>query len=124
MFRLITTTSIVSVALGLTALAGCASTRSSEGSAKTSSAPATITAAMSCPKCETVWVRETTSQGTKIQRFSSTAKMLCPDCDATAAAYLEGDQKVLHNCPQCKVTPTPLTPVAAPQPSHPKVTHS
>lgn len=120
MFRLFTTTSIVSMALGVTTLAGCASTRGG-GETSTTSAGA----AMSCPTCETVWVRETSGQGTKIQRFSSKKQMVCPDCDASAAAYLSSDgQKVLHNCPQCKVTPTPLTPVPAPQPSHPKGTHS
>jgi hypothetical protein len=119
MFRLISTTSLVSMALGLTTLAGCASTRGPE----ISKAPNT-SAAMSCPTCETVWVREMTAQGTKIQRFSSTKQMTCPDCDATAAAYPDGDQKVLHNCAQCRVTPTPSTPVPAQQPSHPKGTHS
>jgi len=123
MFRLITTTSIVSLALGFTALAGCASSSSTRApdDPKTS----TATAAMSCPSCETVWVRETTNQGTKIQRFGSKKQMVCPECDATAAAYLDGEQKVLHNCPQCRVAPTPLTPVPAPtQTSHPKGTHS
>ena len=37
---------------------------------------------------------------------------------------LKDGQKVLHDCPRCKVAPTPLTPAAAPQPSHPKGTHS
>ena len=115
MFRLFTTTSILSAAVGLATLGGCASTNDRAASASS-------TAAMSCPKCETVWVRETTGQGTKIQRFASRKEMVCPDCDASAAAYLQDGQKVLHNCPQCKVAPTPLTPV--PQPSHPKGTHS
>jgi hypothetical protein len=122
MFRLIPTTSLVSMALGLTTLAGCASTRGTESSKPTATASAT--AAMSCPKCETVWIRETTGQGTKIQRFASKQAMTCPDCDATAAAYLKDGEKVLHDCPQCRVAPTPLTPVPAPQPSHPKGTHS
>ena len=126
MFRLINITSIVSMALGVSTLAGCASsspttTRSAADAPKTS----TATAAMSCPKCETVWVRELTGQGTKVQRFSSKKQMTCPDCDASAAAYLDGGQKVLHDCPQCRVAPTPLTPVPAPQQSsHPKGTHS
>jgi hypothetical protein len=121
MFRLFTTTSIVSMALGLTTLAGCASTR---GGGETSTAAAGAGAAMSCPTCETVWVRDTSSQGTKIQRFASKKQMICPDCDASAAAYLKDGQQVLHNCPQCKVAPTPLAPASAPQPSHPKGTHS
>jgi hypothetical protein len=122
MFRLITTTSFASMALGLITLAGCASsTTRGDDPPKASAA----TAAMSCPTCETVWVRELTGQGTKVQRFSSNKQMVCPECDATAAAFLDGDQKVLHNCPQCRVTPTPLMPVSAPQqPSHPKGTHS
>jgi hypothetical protein len=127
MFRLITTTSIVSLALGLSTLAGCASstrgTESSKATASTATA-ATATAAMECPTCDAVWVHEQTAQGTKIQRFTSKKQMICPDCDATAVAYLDGEQKVLHNCPQCKVTPTPLAPASAPQPSHPKGTHS
>src|SRR5688572_16635365 len=123
MFRLFTTTSLVSMALGLTTLAGCAATRGPETSQRPAAA-ATATGAMNCPTCETVWVREVTGQGTKVQRFASKKQMVCPSCDASAVAYLEGEQKVLHNCPQCKVTPTPLAPTTAPQPSHPKGTHS
>jgi hypothetical protein len=122
MFRLFTTTSIVSMALGLTTLAGCASTRGGSGGAD--AATTSAGAAMSCPTCETVWVREVTGQGSKIQRFSSRKQMVCPDCDTSATAYLKDGQKVLHNCPQCKVTPTPLTPTPASPPSHPKGTHS
>lgn len=122
MFRFITTTSIVSLALGLTTLAGCAS--SSASRADKPKNPTATTAAMSCPTCQTVWVAEQTSHGTKIQRFASRQQMTCPECDATATTYLDGDQKVLHNCPTCKVTPTPLAPADAPQPSHPKGTHS
>jgi hypothetical protein len=125
MFRLISTTSIVSMALGLTTLAGCASNRAPEASKPSTTAAAS--AAMECPKCETVWVAEQTAQGTKIQRFASKQQMTCPTCDADAVAYLTdgGQQKVLHNCPQCAVAPTPLAPASAPQqPSHPKGTHS
>ena len=123
MFRLISTTSIVTMALGLTILAGCASTRAPE----TSKASTAANAAMQCPTCQTVRVTEVTGQGTKVQRFASKLEMSCPTCDADAVAYLTdgGPQKVLHNCPQCAVTPTPLAPASAPQqPSHPKGTHS
>ena len=125
MFRLISTTSIVSMALGLTTLAGCASNRAPEASKPSTTAAAT--AAMQCPTCETVRVTEVTAQGTKIQRFASKQQMSCPTCEADAVAYLTdgGQQKVLHNCPQCAVTPTPQAPVSSPQqPSHPKGTHS
>ena len=118
MFRLFTTTSILSAAVGLATLGGCASTNDRAASG------ASATAAMSCPKCETVWVRDNSSQGTKIQRFASKKQMTCPDCDASATAYLKDGQKVLHDCPRCKVAPTPLAPASAPQPSHPKGTHS
>ena len=76
-----------------------------------------------CPKCETVWVGETTDQGTKVQRYTWGKAMTCPDCDAMAASQITGDAKTpLHNCPTCQTVPQPLTPSAAP--GHPKGTHS
>lgn len=99
-----------SFVLGASLLAGCASNARPANDA-------TVSAAMMCPKCETVWVRNVTGQGTKVQSFSSEKKMVCPDCDQTARAYLQGDKTVLHNCPMCKVTPQVVTPT---EPSHPK----
>jgi len=97
-------------------LSGCTSTnKETSGSAETSSG-------MMCPKCETVWITRVTDQGTKMQRLSSERSMTCPDCDAMAKAYLEEGKMVLHECPMCKVTPMKMAP--APQPTHPKGTHS
>jgi hypothetical protein len=119
MFRLINKSSLVVAALGFTVLTGCASTSANnEAAAK----PSALGAAMSCPKCETVWVATSTSHGTKIQRYASEKQMTCPDCDKQAAAYIKDGQQILHNCPMCKVAPTPLKPAL--QPSHPKGTHS
>ena len=102
--------SAASFILGASVLTGCTSTARPTNDAQASTA-------MMCPKCETVWVRHVTGQGTKTQSFSSDKKMICPDCDNTARAYLEGDKAVLHNCPTCKVTPQVVTPTEA---SHPK----
>lgn len=79
---------------------------------------------MACPKCETVWVHDTRSSpgGSKIQRLQWGREMECPDCDAMAKAYFKDGEKVLHDCPTCKVTPRPATRV--PTPTHPKGTHS
>jgi hypothetical protein len=121
MFRFIKSTSIVAASvLGVTALAGCASTSSSPG---TATAPATA-GAMSCPTCQTTWVARASSHGTKVQRYSSEKVMTCPTCDASAAAYLVDGKTVLHDCPECKVAPTPLKAVPPLESSHPKGTHS
>ena len=74
-----------------------------------------------CPKCETVWMSNVEGQGTKMQRFSSVKGMTCPDCDAMAKAYTDGDKTVLHDCPTCKVTPIEVT-SAAPR-THERGTH-
>ena len=118
MFSLINKTSLVVASLGLAVLTGCAS--NSAGGNNAATKPSAV--AMQCPKCETVWVATSTSHGTKIQRFASERKMTCPDCDQQAASYLKDGKQVLHDCPMCQVAPTPLTP--APQPSHPRGTHS
>ena len=101
-------------------LAGCASNTSSNRAA---TVPLAVKGGMYCPKCETVWVSQMVDQGTKVARLQSRREMTCPTCDATAANYLTSDGKVqLHECPECKVMPIPVRP--APQPSHPKGTHS
>jgi len=76
---------------------------------------------MLCPTCETVWVTDTVGQGTKVQRLATEKRMTCPDCDRMATAYMQGDKKVLHDCPTCKVTPRPVT--EGPPPTHPKGGH-
>lgn len=78
---------------------------------------------MTCPKCETVWVHDTRSSagGSKIQRMQWGREMACPDCDVMAKAYFKDGEKVLHDCPTCKVTPRPARKVSAP--THPKGTH-
>ena len=97
------------------ALVGCASSGKSDESA------ATPGNAMMCPKCETVWVPQVTAQGTKIQRMVSEKEMNCPECDAMAAAYIQDNKMVLHDCPKCKVTPQPLK--LGPTITHPIGTH-
>ena len=79
---------------------------------------------MACPKCETVWVqRQGASAGSsKVQAMQWGRQMSCPDCDAMAEAYFKDGEKVLHDCPTCKVTPRPARKVT--QPTHPKGTHS
>lgn len=94
-------TRVVTVGVVLTAgfiLAGCASAGQQAD---------TSDHVVMCPKCETVWTRE--SRGLinprNTHRFTYQRDMTCPTCDKMAAAYFEGDEKVLHDCPECKVTP-------------------
>ena len=97
-----------------TVLVGCAA-----GGSKASSSTA-LAEGMICPTCETVWVTQVVDQGAKTQRLSSTRQMTCPRCDATAASYLKGENKVLHNCPDCKATLVPVTPAQAASPRGPR----
>ena len=70
-----------------------------------------FTSGMMCPKCETVWLGQgSAAQGTKIQAMSFKPEMVCPDCDAMAQSYFQDGEKVLHECPTCKVTPRPVRP--------------
>ena len=95
--------------------AGCASKGSKNNNAAAG-------AAMMCPKCETVWVREASVWGPHhVTTWTSKANMTCPECDAMAKSQLMGDGKVmLHECPTCKVTPIRVDPAKA---THPKGTH-
>ena len=96
-------------------LGGCASTDHG-GQARHSSPPG-----MMCPKCETVWVGpEIRGQGSKVQAYQWGREAVCPDCDAMAHAYFKDGEKVLHDCPTCKVKPRPAVPYT---PTHPKGTH-
>jgi hypothetical protein len=75
--------------------------------------------ALMCPKCETVWTTHYVDQNTKTARMVSKRNMVCPTCDQMAEAYMKDGEKVLHECPDCKVTPIPLAPQpAAPRPPH------
>jgi hypothetical protein len=68
-----------------------------------------------CPKCETVWMKETTPSGTRITAYQSRPEMVCPDCEKMAKSQLSGDgQTMLHECPTCKVTPKAINPVGGP----------
>jgi hypothetical protein len=80
---------------------------------------------MMCPTCETVWVRESGSSagGSKVQVMQWGRRMVCPDCDAMAQAYFKDGEKVLHDCPTCKVAPRPAQPANVTR-THPKGTHS
>ncbi|HZN64966.1 MAG TPA: hypothetical protein VFB66_06665 [Tepidisphaeraceae bacterium] len=80
---------------------------------------------MACPTCETVWVQESggTAGGSKVTPMRWGRQMTCPDCDAMAEAYFKDGEKVLHDCPTCKVAPRPARPASSP-PSHPKGTHT
>ena len=105
---------LVAAATGL--LGGCASSDHS-GHARHASSQG-----MMCPKCETVWIGpEIKGQGTKVQAYQWGREAVCPDCDVMAQAYFKDGEKVLHDCPTCKVKPRPATPYT---PTHPKGTHS
>ena len=101
---------VASFVLSAGLITGCASTNRPAAASEAS-------AGMMCPKCETVWVSKTTDQGLKTQRLAFDRKMICPECDEQARAYLEEGKTVLHNCPTCKVTPRVVAPV---EPSFPK----
>lgn len=108
---------VLSLVLGGAMLAaGCASSGDKGGSGSL------VGGGIMCPTCQTVWTFDTVGQGTKMQRLSAKPGMICPDCDAMAAAYMKDGGKVLHNCETCKVTPAVLKPMAAP--THAKGTHS
>ena len=79
---------------------------------------------MACPTCETVWVQESGTAGSpKVTAMRWGRQMTCPDCDAMAKAYFQDGEKVLHDCPTCKVAPRPARPESS-APSHPKGTHT
>jgi Zn finger protein HypA/HybF involved in hydrogenase expression len=84
------------IAIGAGLLVGCGSSQKTD---------AEDGMAMMCPKCETVWVRQTVGNNPRVQRYQTQREMVCADCDKMAMAYLDGDQVVLHECPMCKATP-------------------
>lgn len=85
--------------------AGCASDGQT---AKANTETHAYASGMMCPSCETVWVSERQSHGPRhINRLHSKREMTCPTCDETARrVLLEDGQVQLHECPECKVTPT------------------
>ena len=110
-------TALIGILGLMLAAGGCASNGNGDSGAAASAGDG-----MMCPKCETVWVRNDKKMGPKYDRLTwAEKKMVCPDCDATAKAYFENGEKVLHNCPTCNVTPETLTPSNA---THPKGPHS
>ena len=106
------------LASAVAAVGGCASNNNGGGHAGHSA-----DSGMMCPTCETVWVapKGSGSANPRVQAMTWGRGMVCPDCDAMAKAYFQDGQKVLHDCPSCKVTPRPTTPIT---PTHPKGTHS
>ena len=112
--KLLTTAGLAFAAPASVALVGCAATNGGGRHSDVSG--------MMCPKCETVWVAPKTGGGgsPKVQALHWGREMVCPDCDAMAAAYLKDGQTVLHDCPTCNVTPRPAKPYT---PTHPKGTH-
>jgi hypothetical protein len=91
-------------------LIGCASTTPRDSSKDA------YAAAMTCPKCETVWVTRLADQGSKTQRMVSERQMTCPECDVTARGYLKDGNTVLHDCTSCKTTMIPVKPAEATSP--------
>jgi len=96
---------------------GCASSNQDDGGRHGE------VAGMMCPTCETVWVGPHPGSGgnPKVQAMHWGREHVCPDCDAMAQSYFKDGEKVLHDCPTCKVTPRPATPV---EPTHPRGTHT
>lgn len=73
-----------------------------------------LSEAVVCPKCETVWVRHGHFHPKKTRIYHMSPEMSCPTCDKMAEAYLEDGKLVLHNCPDCKVTPKVAKPKDSP----------
>lgn len=116
--RKILTIGGVAMAAAATVLAGCAANNNAPEGHRHGDI-----AGMMCPKCETVWVAPKVVPGgsPKVQAMQWGRETVCPDCDMMAQAYFKDGQKVLHDCPTCKVAPRPATKIV---PTHPKGTHS
>ncbi len=62
--------------------------------------------AVSCAKCEAVWVRHGHRHPKRTARlYHVKLETVCADCDRMACAYLEKGEK-FEACPQCLVKPT------------------
>ena len=97
------------------ALTGCASDQQAASTGATdANAEASLSAgddhALMCPSCETVWTLDRAGRNPRIRRWVSRREMSCPTCDNMAAAYMDEGEKVLHECSECRVTPTIVTP--------------
>jgi hypothetical protein len=106
--------SLLTVTLGLT---GCTSAGGHAEGTHTMPDGTTMAGtshALMCPKCETVWIMDTIGQGGRSERLASKRDMTCPSCEAMAASYMKDGEKVLHDCPDCKVTPIAVNRVATP----------
>ena len=115
--RFFITGAVVVAAAASLGLSGCAATNGGGNGGHSD------VSGMACPKCETVWLapRSTSGAGgSKVQAVHWGREMVCPDCDAMAAAYFKDGEKVLHDCPTCNVRPRAATPYT---PTHPQGTH-
>ena len=112
---------IMMAAAAATLLGGCAANNENNNPHEGHARHGDI-AGMMCPKCETVWVAPKVAPGgsPKVQAMQWGRETVCPDCDMMAQAYFKDGQKVLHDCPTCKVAPRPATKIT---PAHPKGTH-
>ena len=117
MRRFITYGGIMIATVATTLLGGCAANNTHEGHGRHGDV-----VGMTCPKCETTWVgpRAPVGASSKTQTLHWGREAVCPDCDTMAKAYFKDGEKVLHDCPTCKVTPRPAKPLT---PTHPKGTH-
>ena len=59
---------------------------------------------VSCPKCETVWMKSTGRNLKGVQVYHFKREMRCSECDAMAMAYLEDGKAELRDCPTCRAT--------------------
>ena len=104
MRALLGTAVVTGLAAVVLVAAGCAT---NDGVVTDTSEPHAYVNGMMCPECETVWVRERQRHGPRVTRLHSVREMTCVSCDKTAEAVLLSDGQVqLHDCPECKVTPT------------------
>ena len=113
-FRGLVAASVLAVGLGL---AGCQSDKPEHGKGHHHMEDGTAMAGtdhyLMCTKCETVWKTVKVGEHTRAERLISKKDMTCPHCNEMAAAYVKDGEKVLHDCPDCKVTPVELKPMPA-----------
>lgn len=65
-------------------------------------APSGPTSAVSCPKCQTVWVKAGGSAGKgQPVALRAAGAMNCPDCDNKASPMLKGLSVNTHTCKSC-----------------------
>lgn len=101
---------LVGISLMAMGVAGCESSGGHKSGTHTMPDGTTMSGtshAVMCPKCETVWTTYD-APGGKPNRMARKGAMECPECDKMATAYMKDGEKVLHNCPDCKVTPVEI----------------